>query len=107
MPSQQVTTGSAPMEGVERTDAVMICPQQRAEGTQRNPYTMDVNKRENRNCYNYGGFGHLARNCRNKRTGNRIGEGRRLEYGVNERQGRIEGGNRENLNGERDLILLN
>jgi len=68
---------------------------------------MDVDRRKNRNCYNYGGFGHLARNCRNRRIENRIGEGRRLEYGGNERQGRIEGGNRENLNGEQDLILLN
>ena len=95
------------MEGVERTDTVMIYPQQRIGGAQINPYTMDVDRRENRNCYNCGGFGHLARNCRNKRAGNRIGNGRRLEYGGNERQERIEGGNRENLNGEGDLILLN
>ena len=73
------------MEGVERTDAVMIHPQQRVGGTQRNPYAMDVDWRENSNCYNCGGFGHLARNCRNRRTENRIGEGRRLEYGRNKR----------------------
>jgi len=95
-----VTTGPAPIEGVERTDAVMMHPQQRIEGAQRNPYAMDVDRRENRNCYSCGGFRHLARNCRNKRMGNRIGNGRRLEYGGNERQGRIEGGNEENLNGE-------
>jgi len=59
---------------------------------------MDVDRKKNRNCYNYRGFGHLARNCRNRRTGNRIGEGRRLEYGGNGKQ---------NLNGKRDLILLN
>jgi len=106
IPSQQVTTGPAPMEGVERTDAVMIYPQQRVGSIQRNPYTIDMDRRENMNCYNCRGFGHLARNCRNRRTGNRIGEGRRLEYGENERQGRIKGENRENLNGERDLILL-
>jgi len=48
--------------------------------------------RSNRNCYNCGGFGHLARNCRNRRIENRIGEGRRLEYGGNENNGqrRIE-----------------
>ena len=89
------------MEGVERTDTVIIYPQQRVGGAQRSPYTMDVDRRENRNCYNCGGFGHLARNCRNKRTGNRIGDGRRLGYGGNERQERIEGGNRENLNGSK------
>ena len=44
--------------------------------------------------------------------GNRIGEERRLEYGRNENNGqrRIERGNgqnnRDNLNGEQDLILL-
>ena len=68
------------MEGIERTSAVMMCPQQRIEGVQRNLYVMDVNRRENRNCYNYRGFGHLVRNCRNRRGGNKIGEGRRLEY---------------------------
>ena len=35
----------------------------------------------NKNCYNCRRFGYLARNCRNKGMGNRIGEGRRLEYG--------------------------
>jgi len=41
---------------------------------------------------------------------NRIGEGRRLEYGSNENNGQrrmIEGGNgQENSNEEQDLILL-
>jgi len=32
---------------------------------------MDVNRRENRNCYVCGGFEHLARNCRNRRMMNR------------------------------------
>jgi len=27
---------------------------------------MDVDRRENRNYYACGGFGHLARNCRNR-----------------------------------------
>jgi len=40
---------------------------------------MEVDK-GNRNCYNCRGFGHLARDCRNRRTGNRIREGKRVEY---------------------------
>ena len=52
------------MEGVEKTDAVMICPQQRIGGTQRNPYAIEVDRRENRNCYSCEGFGHLVQNCR-------------------------------------------
>jgi len=32
---------------------------------------MDMDRRENRNCYAYGGFGHLARNCRNRGIMNR------------------------------------
>ena len=27
---------------------------------------MDVDRRENKNCYICGGFGYLARNCRNR-----------------------------------------
>ena len=71
MPPQQVTTGPTLMEGIDRTEVVMVYPQQRTEVIQRNLYAMDVDRRENRNCYSCGGFGHLARNCRNRRTGNR------------------------------------
>ena len=75
-----------------------------------NPYAIDVNRRENQNCYNCRGFGHLARNCRNQ--GNRIGEGKRLEYSSNRNNGQrmIKGGNKQNngnnLNGNGDLIVL-
>jgi len=62
---------------------------------------MDVDRRENRNCYSCGGFRYLVRNCRNRRGGNRIGEGRRLEYRSNEDK------KQNNLNGEQDLIFLN
>jgi len=77
--------------------AVMVYSNQRAGFAQHNPYTMDVDW-GNRNCYNCGGFGHLARNCRNREIENRIGEGRRLEYGSNGNNGqrRIEGGNEQN-----------
>ena len=87
-PQQRLPTGHAPMEGVERTNAVMVNPQQRARFPQRNPYAMDVDRRENRNCYACGGFGHLARNCRNRMTN------RRME---------IDQDNNSNLNGEGGL----
>ena len=70
---------------------------------------MEMNK-NNRNCYSCGGFGHLARNCRNRGVKNRIGERRRLEYGSNENNGqkRVEGENEQNnLNREGDLIVFN
>jgi len=53
---------------------------QKLEFSPCNSYTINVDQ-ENRNYYNYGGFRHLARNCRNKGTGGRIRKGRRLEYG--------------------------
>jgi len=50
----------------------------------------------------------LARNFRNRGIENRIGEGRRLEYGNNRQELIIKEGNRQNsnLNGNRDLIVL-
>ena len=103
MSQQWVQTGSTPMEGVEKTNAVMVHPNQRVGLVQCNPYTMEVD-RGNRNCYNCRGFGHLARNCRNRGTGNIIGEERRLEYG---QRLVIERNNRQcNLNREGDLVVL-
>jgi len=108
MPQQQATTGPAPMEGVERTNVVIICSQQRAGDVQKNSYAIDVNRREGRNCYNCGGFRHMARHYRNRRVGNRVGKRRRLEYRENEEQRRIEEGKKkQNLNREQDLIFLN
>jgi len=84
---------SAPMEEVERTNVVMANSQQRAGFPQRNPYAIDVNRRENRNCYTCGGFGHLTRNYRNRGTG------------VNKRM-EVEQDN-HNLNGNGGLIGSN
>ena len=105
IPQQQVQTGSAPIKKVKRTNIVIVCSQQqRVEFAQCNPYTIDVDRRENRNCYNYRRFRYLARNCRNRGMRNRIGEGRRLEY---RQKLMIEGNNRQNnLNGEGDLVVL-
>jgi len=55
-------------------------------------YAMDMN-RNSRNCYTCGGFGHLAKNCRNRRTG----MNRRME---------VEQDN-NNLKEEQDLIVFN
>ena len=91
MPQQQVPTGPALMEGMERMNTTMARPQQQGAGlSQRNPYAMDVDRRENRNCYACGGFEHLARNCRNRG----IGMNRRME---------VDQDNNSNLNGEGGL----
>jgi len=79
MPSQQVTTEPALMEGVERTNVVVVRGQGQGIGTpRRDPYVMEVDRR--RNCYACGGFGHIAHHCRN-RGRERVMKGRRVEYG--------------------------
>ena len=70
-PPQQVTIGPVPMEGVERTNAAVVTPQQRAGFPQRNPYAMNVDRRDNRTCFACGGFGHMARFCKNRGMANR------------------------------------
>jgi len=64
MPSQQATTGPAPMEGVNRTNAVVVRGQkQRMGAPRRDLYAMEVNR--GRNCYACRSFGHMAHHCRN------------------------------------------
>jgi len=53
-----VIIGPTPIEGVERINVVMLCPQQRERVAQRNPYTMKVDRE--RNCYACGGFRHIT-----------------------------------------------
>jgi len=68
-----------------------------------------VDRRENWNYYNCGGFEHLARNCRNREIEGRIGQEKMLEYrNENNGQKRMKGENgQENLNEEENLIVFN
>jgi len=59
---QQATTGPALMEGVERTNVVVV----RGSGSEagvgisprRDPFAMEID--QGHNCYTCGGFGHMA-----------------------------------------------
>ena len=78
IPSQQVTTGPTPMEGIERTNTVIIREQRQEMGApKRDSYVMEVNKR--RNCYACRGFGHIVWYCKNRER-DRVADRRRLEY---------------------------
>ena len=67
----------APMEGVERTNAVVVRGSgQSAEVPLRwDLYVMEVDW--GRNCYTCGGFGHMACHCRNRGQRGRVAERRR------------------------------
>jgi len=73
MPPQQAPIRPAPMEGVERINAVMV----RGPGvlSRRDPYAMEVDP--GRNCYACRGFGHMACYCRNW---GRVAKRRRVEF---------------------------
>jgi len=104
-----VTMGPAPMEGVERTNAVVVrgsgsgIGQSTGVPPRRDPFAIEVDW--GRNCYACGGFGHMARHCRNQGQRGRIMENRRVEYGG----GRIEEIPNfvNNLKEEENLELLN
>ena len=101
---QPATTGPAPMEGIKRTNAVVVRGVGQGEGAppRQDPFAMEVD--QGRNCYACRGFGHMACNCRNRGRGRPM-EGRRVEYSG----GRIEEifDNSNNLKGEENLELLN
>jgi len=101
---QQATTGPAPMEGVERTNVMVVRGQGQGAGVppRQDPFAMDIDR--GRNCYACGGFGHMARYCRNRGQRGRMADNRRVEYG----RGRIEEINFENnLKEGENLELLN
>ena len=78
---QQATTGPAPMEGVERMNAVVVRGQGQGQNAgippRRDPFAIEVDR--GRNCFACRGFEHMARHCRNRGRGRPI-EGRRMEY---------------------------
>ena len=103
---QQATTGPAPMEGVERTNVVVVrgsgVGQSGGAPLRRDLFAMDIDR--GRNCYACGGFGHMACYCRNRGQRVRVGDNRRVEYSG----GRIEEINFENnLKEGENLELLN
>ena len=68
------------MEGVERTNMVVIRGQGQGVGipSRWDLFAMEVDRR--RNCYTCGGFGHMAHHCRNQGQRGRVVENRRVEY---------------------------
>ena len=109
-PQQQILTKPASINGVERMNMIIIYLNQQTEFVPpQDLYVIEVDY-GNRNCYNCRDFRYLVRNCRNRRTEDRMKEERRLEYKKNKNGERriIEGENRQNnnLNGNRDLIVL-
>ena len=57
---QQATMGPAPIEGMERTNAVVVRGQGQNAGIppRRDPFAMEIDR--GRNCFACGGFGHMA-----------------------------------------------
>jgi len=96
------------MEGVERTNAVVVrgsevgVEQNMRVPPRWNPYAMEVD--HGRNCYVCREFGHMARHCRNRGQRGRVAEGRRLEYGRRGIEGNFE--HSDNLKGVEDLESL-
>ena len=93
------------MEGVERTNAVVIRGQGQGGGIppRRDPFAMDID--HGRNCYACRGFGHMARHCKNRGIRGRVAENRRVEYGGEQIEEITNFAN--NLKAGEDLELLN
>ena len=102
---QQTTMGPAPMEGVERTNAVIVRGQEQGvEMPPRwDPYAIEIDR--GRNCFACRGFRHMARHCRNWDMRGRVAENRRVEYGGGSIEEIMNIGN--NLKEGENLELLN
>ena len=100
---QQATMGPAPMEGIERTNVVVVRGQGTGVPPRRDPFAIEVDR--GRNCFACGGFGHMARHCRNQGMRGRVVENRRVEYGGGSIEEITNIGN--NLKAGEDLELLN
>ena len=104
---QQATIGSAPIEGVERTNAVVVreAGQGQSAGIplRQDPFAMEIDR--GRNCFACGGFGHMAHHCRNRGRRGRVVENRRVEYGGGQIEEIMNFAN--NLKAGEDLELLN
>ena len=104
---QQATTGPAPMEGIERTNAVVVRGQGQGQSMgippRRDPFAMEVDR--SRNCFACGRFRHMARHCRNRDQRRRVAENRRVEYGGGSIKEITNFSN--NLKAGEDLELLN
>ena len=106
---QQATTEPAPMEGMERTNVVVVRGLGQGTGQnagvppRRDHFAMDIDR--GRNCYACEVFGHIARNCRNWGMRGRVGENRRVEYGRGQIEEIMDVSN--NLKGIENLELLN
>jgi len=100
---QQATIGPAPIEGIERMNAVVVRGQGVGIPPRRETFAMKIDR--GRNCFACGGFGHMARHCRNWGMRGRVGENRRVEYGGGSIEEIMNIGN--NLKEGENLELLN
>ena len=104
---QQATTGPALMEGVERTNTVVVRGQKAGQDTgvppRRDPFAMEIDR--GRNCFACRGFGHMAHHCRNWEMRGRVVENRRVEYSGGQIEEIMNFAN--NLKAGEDLELLN
>ena len=93
------------MEGIERTNMVVVrgLEQGAKVPSRRDPFAMEID--QSQNCYACGGFGHMARNCRNRRQRERVADNRKVEYG-GERIEEISNLS-DNLKEGKNLELLN